>query len=377
MTKHLLGGLAKVAFMRDYWQKKPLLIRGAIPDFEPPLSADEVLELAGRDEAESRLVKRAAGKWTLDHGPFSRAALKRLPPRDWTLLVQDTQHFSPTAAALLRQFNFIPHARVDDVMVSLAAPGGGVGPHFDSYDVFLLQGPGRRRWRISAQDDLTLKPDLPLKILQRFKPEQEWILEQGDMLYLPPGYAHDGVALDRCTTFSIGFRAPAFDELQAGFLDYLRDALTPEGQYRDPDLKATTQPGAIPSQLSRELKRVLRDIRWDDAAMDTFIGRYLSEPKSHVFFDPPEAPLSLAKFAAACGRRGIELDPRTRCMYSGKALFINGETHELDPADGELLRTLADRQTIEPGDAKRIGKGAIAQLYGWYRAGFLHVGQRS
>jgi 50S ribosomal protein L16 3-hydroxylase len=375
MNKHLLGGLAASAFMREYWQKKPLLVRGAFPAFAPPLSKPEVLELARREEAESRLVKRAGGKWTLDHGPFSNAALKRLPPRDWTILVQDVQHFSPTAKALLQAFNFIPHARVDDVMVSLAAPGGGVGPHFDSYDVFLLQGPGRRHWRISAQHDLALKPGMPLKILKRFKPEREWVLEQGDMLYLPPGYAHDGVALDECLTFSIGFRAPAYDELQAGFLDHVRDSLAPEGQYRDPDLKASTRPGAIPAPMLRELKRVLRDIRWSDAGMDAFLGRFLTEPKSHVFFDPPASPLSSAKFASACQRMGAELDARTRCLYAGNTLFINGEAHALEGADGQWLRALADRQKIAPGDAIGIGKETVSLLHGWYRAGFLHLNQ--
>lgn len=358
--------------MRDYWQKKPLLIRQAFPGFVAPLSGGEVLELARRDEAESRLITRKGGKWTLDHGPFSSAALKRLPARDWTILVQDTQHFSLESKQLLQQFSFIPHARVDDVMVSLASPGGGVGPHFDSYDVFLIQGQGRRRWRISAQQDLSLQAGLPLKILKRFKAEQEWVLESGDMLYLPPGYAHDGVALDECLTFSIGFRAPAYDELQAGFLDHLRDTLAPKGRYRDAGLPATGKPGAIPASMLAELKGVLRAIRWDDAAMTEFVGRFLSEPKSHVFFDPPEEPLSRTKFAAACKRKGLVLDARTRCLYAGKRIFANGEACNLPGADSNLLQTLADRQTIGPSAP---GGQAIDILYGWYRAGYLHLNE--
>jgi len=359
--------------MRDHWQKKPLLIRQAFPGFVPPLSVREVLELARRDEAESRLVTRQGSKWTLDHGPFPSAAQKRFPARDWTILVQDIQHFSFEAKALLQQFDFIPHARVDDVMVSLAAPGGGVGPHFDSYDVFLLQGKGRRRWRISAQEDLRLKPGVPLKILKQFKPEQEWVLEPGDMLYLPPGFAHDGVALDECLTFSIGFRAPAYDELQAGFLDHLRDTLAPEGQYCDPQLAATERPGAIPASMLRELKGVLRAIRWDDGAMDEFLGRFLSEPKSNVFFDPPDKPLSPARFAATCRSRGVLLDARTRCLYSGTRIFMNGEVYNLPKAEAGQLQTLADRQKIGPCEP---GRQAMNILYGWYRAGYLHLNER-
>jgi len=360
--------------MRDHWQKKPLLIREAFPGFVPPLDVREVLELARREEAESRLIMRRGSKWTLDHGPFSSAAQKRLPARDWTILVQDIQHFSNEAKALLQQFDFIPHARVDDVMVSLAAPGGGVGAHFDSYDVFLLQGKGRRRWRISAQQDLRLKPDMPLKILKHFKPEQEWVLEPGDMLYLPPGYAHDGVALDECLTFSIGFRAPAYDELQAGFLDHLRDTLAPEGQYRDPHLAATSHPGAIPASMLNELKGVLRAIRWDDAVMSEFLGRFLSEPKSNVFFDPPGKPLSPARFAAACKLRGVALDARSRCLYSGTRFFTNGEAHSLSKVEADLLQSLADRQTIGPCAP---GRHAMNILYGWYRAGYLHLNEKT
>lgn len=360
--------------MRDHWQKKPLLVRQAFPSFMPPLDVREVLELARRDEAESRLVAHQGGKWTLAHGPFTGAAQKRLPARDWTILIQDIQHFSHEAKTLLQAFDFIPHARVDDVMVSLAAPGGGVGPHFDSYDVFLLQGLGRRRWRISAQSDLRLRDDLPLKILKRFRPEQEWVLEAGDMLYLPPGYAHDGVALDECLTFSIGFRAPAYDELQAGFLDHLRDTLAPEGQYRDPHLAPTGHPGEIPALMSRELKRVLRAIRWDDAAMDDFLGRFLSEPKSNVFFDPPSPPLSPARFASACKLRGVALDSRSRCLYSGDRIFMNGEASVVPKASAALLRTFADRQTIGP---TALGREALDVLYGWYRAGYLQFNERT
>ena len=248
--------------MRRHWQREPLLVRGAFPGFEDPLSPREVLALAGNPDASARLVRRGRARWSVDHGPFSIQRFKQLPRRDWTVLVQDTNRFSPAAARLLARFDFVPHARIDDVMVSYAMPGGGVGPHVDSYDVFLLQGRGRRRWRISRQRDHAFVPGLPLKILARFRPQEEWTLEAGDMLYLPPGIAHDGVAESECLTWSIGFRAPADAELVAGFLDFLRDRLAPEGQYRDAGARPARHPGAIPAGLERHVARVLDSIRW-------------------------------------------------------------------------------------------------------------------
>jgi 50S ribosomal protein L16 3-hydroxylase len=187
-------------FMRRHWQREPLLVRGAFEAFEDPLSPREVLAMAERDDVQSRLVRRRGARWTLEHGPFSRAKLKQLPRRDWTLLVQDTNHHSRRAERLLARFDFIAHARVDDLMVSYAVPGGSVGPHVDSYDVFLLQGHGRRRWQISRNPDMALVPGLDLRILARFEPEAEWTLEPGDMLYLPPNVSHYGVAETECLT---------------------------------------------------------------------------------------------------------------------------------------------------------------------------------
>ena len=230
MTRNHLAGVDFERFMRRHWQRRPLLLRGAIGRFEDPLSPGQVLTLAGSDAVSSRLVQRIGKRWTLEHGPFPSSRFKQLPRRDWTVLVQDTNHFAPRAARLLELFDFIPHARIDDVMVSYAVPGGGVGPHVDSYDVFLLQGHGTRRWQISRQVDHSFVPGLPLKVLARFEPDEEWVLEAGDMLYLPPGVAHHGVAMSECLTWSIGFRAPTDAELVEGFLDFLRDRPGPQGQ---------------------------------------------------------------------------------------------------------------------------------------------------
>ena len=364
-----LGNINANEFLRIYWQKKPLLIRGAFVGLDEPFTPRQILQLAADERSECRLIQHGRGKWQVEHGPLSVAQIKRLPKRNWTILVQDTQHFSRAAATLLQQFSFIPHARVDDLMVSYAAPGGGVGPHFDSYDVFLLQGSGRRRWRISAQRDLALQPGAPLKILSRFKAQQEWVLEKGDMLYLPPGYAHEGVALDECLTYSIGFRAPSNQELTTAFVDFLRDELNMPGQYADTALRATTRPGEIPPAMRSGLKKSLRQIRWDDALMERFIGCYLSEPKAHVFFDAPHSPLTPKQFARQARLRGLTLDLKSRMLYCGEYIFINSESFHAAGEDVVLLRALADQRALLPGCLTHTGS---ALLYDWYLQGYLH-----
>ena len=337
-----LGGLGARAFLQRPWQKKALLIRGAFPAFDDPLAPEEVLRLAAHPDAMARLVRHRGSRWSLEHGPFSRARLARLPRRDWTLLVQDTNHFSARAARLLESFDFIPHARVDDLMVSYAVPGGTVGPHVDSYDVFLLQGHGRRRWQVSHQEDRRFEPALPLKILRRFVPESDWVLEPGDMLYLPPGVAHHGVAETECLTWSVGFRAPADRELVRGFLDFLHDRLDPGGQYADPGARPAKHAGAIPRSLLAHARRTLHAIRWSAADAGEFAGRFLSEPKAHVFFAAPRRPAPRARFVARAGREGLALDRRSRLLFSGTIFFLNGEAAAVPAPARPALRRLAD-----------------------------------
>lgn len=359
--------------MRRHWQRRPLLVRGAFEGFRDPLGPARVLALAASDRAASRLVRRVGSKWTLEHGPITRARLAGLPARDWTVLVQDTNHFSEGAARLLQAFDFIPHARVDDVMVSYAVPGGGVGPHVDSYDVFLLQGRGRRRWRISRSRDHAFVPGLPLRILRRFEPEQDWVLEAGDMLYLPPGVAHEGVAETECLTWSIGFRAASNTELAQAFLDHLRDRLEPAGRYGDPGAAPARAPAQVPPPMLAHAARTLAAIRWDAADVRDFLGGFLSEPKAHVFFEPPRKGLAAARFAAQAARRGLVLDPRSRMLFSGSMFFLNGERIVVPPAARALARELANRRALEaPLEAPPAFMHAA---HGWYRRGFVHLGR--
>src|SRR6202163_1786704 len=342
----LLGGLSASAFLRKYWQKKPLLVRQAVGGFRGLLSRAELFAAAGRDSVESRLVRHTRGRWTLAQGPFRAADLKRLPARDWTLLVQRVNLHVAAADALLRRFAFIPYARLDDVMVSYAVTGGGVAPHVDSYDVFLLQGEGRRRWQVSSnvsrQRDQTLDPSLPVKTLTRFRPEAEYTLDAGDMLYLPPAYAHDGVAVGTCTTYSIGFRAPSAQELGTAFLDWMRDSIALEGRYADPSLAPATEPARIDPSMQKRYSAMLAGVRWGDAIVSRFLGCYLSEPKPSVFLEPPSRPLGLAAFRSAAGRRGISLDPRTLLLYARRHAFLNGVALESAGHDSTMIKRLAN-----------------------------------
>ena len=367
---HPLGDLSARAFLRRHWQKRPLLVRAALPDFVDAVSRGDLFALAGRDDVESRLVLRSNDRWRVRHGPFDKRELARLPPAGWSLLVQGVNHFLPRADAMLGCFAFIPYARFDDVMVSVSPPGGGVGPHVDAYDVFLLQTSGRRRWRISRQRDLALIEDAPLRLLRDFRATREWLLEPGDMLYLPPGRAHDGVAVtDHCITCSIGFRAAGARELATGFLDYLRDNLRIAGAYTDPELRLQAHPAAIGRSMTRKLHALLARLRWSASDEATFFGVFLTEPKPNVTFEPPQPPAGEERFRSDAESRGVALAPKSRMLYRGNAMFINGEHHRVGAGARRVLAGLADRRRIEP--AQRLDAESLELLYQWYRAGYI------
>ncbi len=372
MKLELLGGISPQKFLRNYWQKKPLLVREALPGFQGLLNRDDLIRLACREDAQSRLVTQRKGQWQVQHGPFSSSRVfSRLPKKQWTLLVQDVNHFLPSARDLLLEFNFIPHSRLDDLMVSFAPEEGGVGPHFDSYDVFLLQGTGRRTWQISAQRDKELVPNAPLKILEDFKPEQEWTLEAGDMLYLPPGYAHNGVAKDSCMTYSIGFRAPTYQELATQFLIYLQDHSVINGMYRDPDIRPQPHPGHIGTSTLRQAGAALDRIRWHRRDVEHFMGIYLTERKSHVFFTPPLHPVTEQDFAYRVTQSGLELNLKSRMLWRKKNIFINGEIYTAGAAASRPLGKLADKLAL-PGK-EELDEEALTLLYEWYLAGYIDL----
>jgi 50S ribosomal protein L16 3-hydroxylase len=365
----LLGELTPAQFLRDYWHKRPLLVRQAIPDFQPILSRDALFGLAGNEDVESRLVTQFKKKWNLERGPFGK--LPSIEQRAWTLLVQGVNLHDDSADRLLRRFNFIPDARLDDLMISYATAGGGVGPHFDSYDVFLLQAHGQRRWKIGAQKDLSILEGLPLKILKDFQPEQEFVLEPGDMLYLPPQYAHDGVALDECMTYSIGFRAPSFQELGESFLQFMMDSIELPGRYADPDLTLQKHPAEISRSMLTKVTAELNKIKFTQDDINIFLGEYLSEPKPNVFFDPPSRRLTLAGFAQRARKRGVTLSRKTQLLYQGKHLFINGESFAVHGMDKAILRTLADARTLDGAALSDASSDVLEALYTWHISGWV------
>lgn len=374
MYTNLLGGLTPHQFLSEYWQKKPLLVRQAVPGFNGLLPNDALFDLACDPDVESRLVRRSGDEWELVHGPQKRSAL-RGKKHPWTILVQGLNLFLPEADALLHRFNFIPQARLDDLMVSYAVDGGGVGPHFDNYDVFLLQGHGRRRWQIAAQEDRRLVEGAPLKILQHFVPEHDWVLEPGDMLYLPPHWAHNGIAVGECTTYSIGFRSPDARELGSEFLSWLQDRLTLEGLYADPDLQPQTHSALIGEAMVEQIDGMLARITWTRADVAAFLGHYLTEPKPHVFFDAPDAPLSPPRFVKAASRQGLHLDRRSLMLFTDAHFYLNGEPFGDPPWNDDehrVLAMLADTRHLPPGTA--LPDRLAQALHQAYCDGFITIG---
>jgi len=368
----LLGGLSASAFMRRHWQKKPLVVRAAFAEKEelPRLDRTLLFGLAARDDVESRLVVRAGARWSVRHGPLARRALPALAAPRWTLLVQGVDLHDDAAHRLLRRFRFIGDARLDDVMCSFATDGGGVGPHVDSYDVFLLQTAGRRRWRIGRAGGARLRDGLPLKILADFAPSEEWLLEPGDMLYLPPGWGHDGVAVGECVTASIGFRAPLGADLAADMIERIADAARekPAGatarggrRYRDAGSAAADRPARIPPALQQFADDAVERLVADRAERSRALGETLSEPKPGTWFEQraPTPPL-----------RSLVLDRRTRMLYDDCFVFINGESHRASGRDASLLRHFADTRRLDARSVAAASPAACDLLAEWLHAGW-------
>ncbi|MEY4979086.1 MAG: hypothetical protein RLZZ352_1356 [Pseudomonadota bacterium] len=360
----LLGGLSPAQFMRRHWQKKPLLIRNAVPGFQPLLSRQQLFAMAADEAVESRLIVHQDSGWTLQHGPLPRKVLPPLKQNGWTLLVQGVDLHVEAAHALLQRFRFVPDARLDDLMISWASDGGGVGPHFDSYDVFLLQASGQRRWRIGRQKDLSLEPDVPLKILSHFVPEEEHVLNPGDMLYLPPRWAHDGVAVGSdCMTYSMGFRVPQRGGLAGELLQRMADDFEDETLYRDPEQPATATPAAMPEALQAFAADALQRLLAERQSLACALGEVMTEPKPRVWFDEPADAWQLG---------AVVLDRRTRMMYDEHHLFINGESLRAKGADATLMRSLANDRRLPAQAVQRASAAAKMLLQDWFEAGWLH-----
>ncbi|MBL0252822.1 MAG: cupin domain-containing protein [Polaromonas sp.] len=379
----LLGGISPAEFMRKYWQKKPCIIRNAIPNFKPLLSRQELFALSQNQDVESRLIVSNGDKWSLAHGPMTAKQIPSIKKPNWTLLVQGVDLHHSAVNELKTRFRFAPDARLDDLMISYATDGGGVGPHFDSYDVFLLQAHGTRRWRIGKQKDGTLQANVPLRILSNFKPELSFDLEPGDMLYLPPRYAHDGVAIGECMTYSIGFKVPKQVDLGRELLLRYADAvdeenlpdeeltkpvkLKPEVLYRDADQEATPNPAQIPTALLEFAQQAIAKAMADPDALARHLGEHLSEPKSNVWFDAPEGAVKLSR------KRGVKLALQSQMMFDKRHIFLNGESWRAAGKDAKLMQKLANQRFLDASDLVKASEDAIGLLQDWLEQGWLEI----
>jgi len=363
-----LGGLTPAAFLRDYWQQKPLAVRGAFPGLMPPMSPADLMALACRDDVFARLILEAAGSspWELIPGPFERDELQDLPQEGWTLLVGGVERHVPAAAALLAPFRFLPNWRFDDVQASYAPPGGSAGPHFDHYDVFLVQGYGRRRWRIShapAPEDTAFMPDADLAILADFAPDAEWVLEPGDLLYLPPRRPHWGVAVDHCMTYSVGFRAPTVQDVLAGLLDAATSNADAAHRYGDARRPPSAHPGRIdPADVDR-VRAVVR--RFLDMDMERWFGAFITA--SGLDFAEPAVPLTaieigdLISSGAALSRVSVGSLVHVECRDC-VCLYAGGQEYILGPDQLEVARLITGTKPLTHNTLKPyLRMAAVAQ----------------
>jgi 50S ribosomal protein L16 3-hydroxylase len=365
-------------FLRDYWQKKPLLIKNPWETWENPLEPDELAGLACEEGVEARLITQtsdtARNAWKVEHGAFPESRFGQLGNTSWTLLVQAVDHYVPSVAALIEPFRFIPNWRIDDVMVSCAADQGGVGPHFDQYDVFLIQGLGKRRWQVGAmcESSTELLPHDDLRLLANFEASEEWILEPGDILYVPPRVAHNGVAVgDSCVTYSIGFRAPSRSELIGDWCDDLLAEMRDDDRYADPGLRTQDNPGEISAGALAELHAMINETLADHEGFTRWFGTYSSTRKYPDMDWQPEKPVAVDELRESlAGNVPLCRNPASRFAFVRQGadtvlLFVDGECFECGEETAAFAETLCAQDRIAVGQnliKSDAGMELVAQL---------------
>lgn len=383
----LLGGRSIARFLREYWQKKPLLVRGAFPGFRDPIDPDELAGLSCEDGVESRIIREKGGEcpWQVTWGPQREAAFAKLPKRGWTLLVQEINRWVPEAALLLEPFSFLPSVRVDDVMTSFAAPGGSVGPHVDSYDVFLIQGRGKRRWKYHTRPtkDQRIEPDLDLRILQSFEAQADEVLGPGDMLYLPPSFAHHGVAVTSCLTYSIGFRSPCAGEVWSSFASAAAQRPEATSLLVDPPLTPASNPGAIPEPLLARIRSMVRSLDTSDEAIDRWFASFATRLKpGHELESPPPKRATEWRTFFRKLERGAVLARSEEARWAflphtrGALLLYVGGTELVVPAEATpLVRALCAKRRHEGRDLVALTQDPASreQLVRLVAMGALHL----
>ncbi len=345
---HILGKISIDVFLKKYWQKKPLLIRDAIKNFKSPITEKDLFRIAQNENAISRLIEFKRGIWQVKYGPFKKSGLPKKINTSWTILVQNINHHVPFAESFLNLFKFIPYARLDDLMVSFATKKGSVGPHFDSYDVFLFQAKGEREWKISEQKKFSLDKKSAIKIITNFKAKNTWVLKPGDLLYLPPNVGHWGISQSNdCLTYSIGFRAPGTFEIQSKFLDFIQDNLITikNDLYKDPNLNLQKNPAEINSNMMKKIHHIINRLRWNTNSINTFIGQLLTEPIEGAVFETSK-PMTLEIFKKDLVRKPLKLNPKTRMLFIKNNFYINGELIETDKKSIMYLKQLANDREV-------------------------------
>jgi len=372
---HILGKISNDVFLKKYWQKKPLLIRDAIKNFKSPITEKDLFRIAQNENAISRLIEFKRGIWQVKYGPFKKLDLPKKINTPWTILVQNMNHHLPFAESFLNLFKFIPYARLDDLMVSFATKKGSVGPHFDSYDVFLFQAKGEREWKISEQKKFSLDKKSAIKIITNFKVKNTWVLKPGDLLYLPPNVGHWGVSQsDDCLTYSIGFRAPGTFEIQSKFLDFIQDNLITNQNdlYKDPNLNLQKNPAEINSNMIKKIQRIVNQLRWNTNSINNFIGQLLTEPIEGAVFETSKS-MTAEVFIKDLIKKPLKLNPKTRMLFIKNNFFINGELIEADKKSIMYLKQLANdreisiKSTLNKKDLNALG----IVLLPLYLSGFI------
>jgi 50S ribosomal protein L16 3-hydroxylase len=345
---HILGKISVDVFLKKYWQKKPLLIRDAIKNFKSPITEKDLFRIAQNENVISRLIKFKRDIWQVKYGPFKKSDLPKKINTSWTMLVQNINHHVPFAESFLNLFKFIPYARLDDLMVSFATKKGSVGPHFDSYDVFLFQAKGEREWKISEQKKFSLDKKSAIKIITNFKAKNTWVLKPGDLLYLPPNVGHWGISQSNdCLTYSIGFRAPGTFEIQSKFLDFIQDNLITikNDLYKDPNLNLQKNPAEINSNMMKKIHHIINRLRWNTNSINTFIGQLLTEPIEGAIFETSKS-MTLEIFKKDLVRKPLKLNPKTRMLFIKNNFYINGEIIETDKKSIMYLKQLANDREV-------------------------------
>lgn len=359
-------------FLKDHWQQSPILVRQALPNASTLISADELAGLALEPEIESRLIECINNQWQVSQGPFSETDFANLPKTPWTLLVQAVDHWVPEIRDLMKSFRFLPSWRVDDVMISFSTPEGGVGPHFDHYDVFLIQLDGEREWQIGQQCDETteLEPNLPVKVMKDFQTTEKWTLSPGDMLYVPPGVAHWGTSITAGLTLSLGFRAPSVSETLAELGHFLDDDQGEFQRYQDPGLTNRSQsPNRISKEDVNRLASLLRSVADQPDLLEQWFGKYMTEPK-YIDQTVETEDLSLTEFKKTWCQQPLVRNASSRIAYGQSRLYYDGEIEDLNLSESQC-EWLCDSEVLYFEDASASAEAITPLMHRLFRAGVV------